>query len=160
MIGQSKLLSCTILVSVCFTACSSMRPSAGDMPTGKEGIVLQTQVGQGGFIQNTNLAIYPGSKGAADIGEAYVSFVSADNAEKISEFYLKELSDKGWTINDAWTKNAKPELASSCSRLIATRKTQVVKLDFKPSPKDSSKILIVPVTMDEDSFLKEHPELK
>lgn len=121
---------------------------------------MQTQVGQGGFIQNTNLAIYPGSKGAADIGETFVSFVTADNAEKILAFYLKELADKGWIVNDAWTKNAKPELVSGCSRLIAVRKTEVIKLDLKPSPKDPEKTLVIPVTSDEDTFLKEHPELK
>lgn len=147
-------------LSLFLTACSSLRPSAGDTPTGKEGIVLQTQVGQGGFIQNTNLVIYPGAKGAADIGEAYVSFVTSDNAEKIRDFYLKELSDKGWIVNEVWTKNATPEVSAGCSRLIAARKTEVIKIEFKPSPKDSSKTLIVPTTMDEDSFLKEHPELK
>ncbi|MCW5822153.1 MAG: hypothetical protein KIT34_05080 [Cyanobacteria bacterium TGS_CYA1] len=160
MKGSIKILSCTILVSCCLTACSSLRPSAGDTPTGKEGIVLQTQVGQGGFIQNTNLVIYPGAKGAADIGESFVSFVSSDNAEKIRDFYLKELSDKDWIVNEVWTKDAKPALPSDSSRLIAARKTQIIKLEFKPSPKDSTRTLILPVTMDESTFLKEHPELK
>lgn len=157
---QIKLLSSAILVSLCLTSCSNLRPSAGDTPTGKEGVVMQTQMGQGGFIQNTNLVIYPGSKGAADIGETYVSFVTADDADKILAFYLKELADKGWIVNDVWSKNAKPEISSGCSRLIATRKTEVIKIDLKPSPKDPSKTLIIPVTSDEDSFLKEHPELK
>lgn len=160
MKGSRNLLSCTVLVSICLSACSSLRPSAGDTPTGKEGIVLQTQVGQGGFIQNTNLLIYPGAKGAADIGEAFVSFVTSDNAKQIREFYLKEFFDKGWVVNEAWTKDAKPELPSGCLRLIAARKTEVVKLDIKPNPKDSAQTLFIPVTMDEDSFLKEHPELK
>ncbi|MDX2104982.1 MAG: hypothetical protein SFY67_01140 [Candidatus Melainabacteria bacterium] len=160
MKGQVNLLTSAVLLSLYLTACSSLRPSAGDTPTGKEGIVLQTQVGQGGFIQNTNLLIYPGAKGAADIGEAYVSFVCTDNAEKIRDFYLKELSDKGWNVNEVWTKNAKPDVPAGCLRLIAQRKTEVIKIDCKPSPRDASKTLIVPATMDEDSFLKEHPELK
>ncbi len=157
---RGKLLSSTMLVAFCLTSCSSLRPSAGDTPTGKDGIVMQTQMGQGGFIQNTNLVIYPGSKGAGDIGETYVSFVTADDADKILAFYLKELADKGWIVNDVWSKNAKPEISAGCSRLIAARKTEVVKIDLKPNPKDPTKTLIIPVTTDEDSFLKEHPELK
>lgn len=160
MKGQSNLLTSTVLLTLCLTSCSSLRPSAGDTPTGKEGIVLQTQVGQGGFIQNTNLVIYPGAKGAADIGESFVSFVTSDSADKVRDFYLKGFSDKGWIVNEVWTKDAKPELPSGSLRLIAARKTEVIKLEFKPSPKDATKTLVVPVTMDEDTFLKEHPELK
>lgn len=140
------------------SACGIKSPDSTS-PTGKEGIEMQTQVGQGGYIENTNLVIYPGAKGAADVGETFVSWVTSDSIENITAFYKKELTDKGWTLNESWSKGAKPPLPEGSVRLIATRKTEVVKIDIKPSPKDNDKVMIVPTTKTEDNFLKANPEL-
>lgn len=159
MINTRYGIALSILAISLISACSGISSPDTNSPTGKEGIEMQTQVGQGGFIENTNLVIYPGAKGAGDVGETFVSWATSDSMENVTAFYKKELTDKGWTLNDSWSKGAKPPLPEGCTRIIATRKTEVVKIDLKPSPKDKTKTIIVPTTATEDNFLKANPEL-
>ncbi len=150
----------TGVLAFSLTACSGINSPDSTSPTGKEGVDMQTQMGQGGFIENTNLVIYPGAKGAGDVGETFVSWITDDSIEKVEAYYKNELTKKGWVVNDKWSQGASPAVTKGSVRLVAQRNTEVVKIDFKPSPKDATKTLIVPTTTDEKSFLDSNPSLK